>query len=77
VVFLKNFFRDQRINVLAMHSQMSVNVCRTCSRTIIVTMSLSIFKKRRQVLNEFRQGENNVLCATDILSRGIDTHWVD
>ena len=28
------------------------------------------------MLEQFRNGENTVMCATDIISRGIDTYWV-
>ncbi len=27
-------------------------------------------------LEQFRNGENTVMCATDIISRGVDTYWV-
>ncbi|CAF0948260.1 unnamed protein product [Rotaria sp. Silwood1] len=58
VKFLQQFFRDQRIEILVMHSQMTDT-------------------KRTKSLEQFRNGENNIMCATDIISRGVDTYWVE
>ncbi|CAF0870213.1 unnamed protein product [Rotaria sordida] len=58
VKFLQQFFRDQRIEILVMHSQMTDT-------------------KRAKNLEQFRNGDNKIMCATDIISRGVDTYWVE
>ncbi|UJR23006.1 hypothetical protein I4U23_026032 [Adineta vaga] len=58
VQFLQQFFRNQRIEILVMHSEMTNT-------------------KRVNNLEKFRTGENNIMCATDIISRGVDTYWVE
>ncbi|CAF0773909.1 unnamed protein product [Adineta steineri] len=58
VQFLQQFFRNQRIEILIMHSQMTNT-------------------KRANNLEKFRNGENTIMCATDLISRGVDTYWVE
>ncbi|CAF3653540.1 unnamed protein product [Rotaria socialis] len=58
VRFLRQFFHDQRIDILVMHSHMTDT-------------------KRAKNLEDFRNGENKIMCATDIISRGVDTYWVE
>jgi len=36
-----------------------------------------LLQKRAKNLEDFRTGSNLIMCSTDIISRGVDTYWVE